>query len=106
MTVTLKPKTEIIVPPSIRRKAGLKPGDRLAFKVSGRTITIVPQQVAVVDEYSAAERRAINRGIAASEKDYREGRSYGPFNTHEEFLASLHAEAAKLRGKKKNVPQR
>jgi AbrB family looped-hinge helix DNA binding protein len=43
MTVTLKPKSEITVPKSIRRKAGIKPGDRLEFKVSGRVIQIVPK---------------------------------------------------------------
>jgi AbrB family looped-hinge helix DNA binding protein len=43
MTVTLKSKTEITVPKSIRRKAGFKPGDRVEFKVSHRTITIVPK---------------------------------------------------------------
>jgi bifunctional DNA-binding transcriptional regulator/antitoxin component of YhaV-PrlF toxin-antitoxin module len=43
MTVTLKPKTELTVPESIRRKAGYQPGDRVEFKVSGRTITIVPK---------------------------------------------------------------
>ena len=43
MTVTLKPKTEITVPKSIRRKAGFKPGDQVEFKVSDRTITITPK---------------------------------------------------------------
>lgn len=43
MTLTLKPKTEITVPRSVRRKAGIKPGDRFEFRVSGRTITIVPK---------------------------------------------------------------
>jgi len=43
MTVTLKPKTEITVPKSIRRKAGFKPGDQVEFKVSNRTITIIPK---------------------------------------------------------------
>jgi AbrB family looped-hinge helix DNA binding protein len=43
LTVTLKPKTEITVPKSIRRKAGFKPGDRVEFQVSGRSITIVPK---------------------------------------------------------------
>lgn len=43
MTVTLKPKTEIMVPKSIRRKAGFKPGDRVEFQVTGRSITIVPK---------------------------------------------------------------
>ncbi len=43
MTVTLKAKSEITVPKSIRRKAGLKPGDQVEFKVSGRTINISPK---------------------------------------------------------------
>ena len=43
MTVILKPKTEITVPKSVRRKAGMKPGDRVEFRVSGRTITIAPK---------------------------------------------------------------
>jgi len=43
MAVTLKPNTEITVPKSIRRKAGFKTGDRVEFRVSGRSITIVPK---------------------------------------------------------------
>jgi bifunctional DNA-binding transcriptional regulator/antitoxin component of YhaV-PrlF toxin-antitoxin module len=43
MTVTLKPKSELTVPESIRRKGGYRPGDQVEFKVPGRTITIVPK---------------------------------------------------------------
>lgn len=43
MTVTLKSKAEITVPKSIRRKAGIKPGDRVEFSVSGRMINIIPK---------------------------------------------------------------
>lgn len=43
MTVTLKPKTEIMVPKSIRRKAGIKPGDQVEFSVTGRVINITPK---------------------------------------------------------------
>ena len=43
MTVTLKAKAELTVPRSVRRKAGLKAGDRVEFKVSGREITITPR---------------------------------------------------------------
>lgn len=43
MTVRLKPRTEITVPKSIRRKAGIKPGDRVEFSVSGRVISIIPK---------------------------------------------------------------
>ena len=97
MTVVVKSQSDLVVPKSVRRKAGIKTGDRVQFRVSGRVISIVPSG----DEHTGAERRAIDRGIAQSEEDYKEGRSYGPFKTPEAFLASLHAEAAKLRGKKK-----
>jgi AbrB family looped-hinge helix DNA binding protein len=43
MTVTLKTKTEITVPRSIRLKAGIKPGEQIEFSVSGRTINITPK---------------------------------------------------------------
>jgi AbrB family looped-hinge helix DNA binding protein len=43
MAVTLKPNREITVPKSVRREAGFKPGDRVEFPVSGRSITIVPK---------------------------------------------------------------
>jgi hypothetical protein len=81
-------------------------GQELEFKATGGVITIVPKVPGADQEYTAAERRAIDRGIAASEKDYKEGRSYGPFETHEEFIASLQAEGAKLRVKKRKRPAR
>jgi AbrB family looped-hinge helix DNA binding protein len=43
MSVTLKPKNEITIPKSIRRKAGIKHGDRFDFSVSGRVISIIPK---------------------------------------------------------------
>ena len=43
MTETLKRNIELTVPESIRRKAGYRPGDQVEFKVSGRTITIIPK---------------------------------------------------------------
>src|SRR6202521_1675881 len=100
MTVAIKNKQPIAVSPATLRRAGFKSGQEIEIKVSGGVITILPKLPTADDEYTPAQRRAIDRGIAASEKDYKEGRSYGPFKTHEEFIASLHKEAAKLRGKK------
>ena len=68
--------------------------------MSGGLITIVPKIPATADEYTPAERRAIDRSIAASEKDYAAGKSFGPFDTHEAFIAALHSESAKLRARK------
>ena len=41
MTVTVKLKIEITVPKGIRHQAGIKPGDRVEFRVSGRVIEII-----------------------------------------------------------------
>jgi bifunctional DNA-binding transcriptional regulator/antitoxin component of YhaV-PrlF toxin-antitoxin module len=103
MTVAIKNnnKTPLVVPPAVRRRAGFKSGQELEIKASSGVITILPKLPASDSEYTPQQRRAIDRGIAASEKDYTEGHSYGPFETHQEFIASLHKEAGKLRGKKK-----
>ena len=101
MTVAVKNGKSIVVSPAALRQAGFKNGQELEVKVSGGAITILPKLPIADDEYTPAERRAIDRSIASSEKDYQEGRSYGPFRTHEELISSLHAEAAKLPGKKR-----
>jgi len=103
MTVTVKNKTPLVVPPAVRRRAGLKTGDRLEFKVSGQVITILPKSQAADDEYTPAERRAIDRGIALSEKQYAAGKSYGPFKTAEEAIASLNANLRRRRAAKKKL---
>jgi hypothetical protein len=96
MTVAIKNKQPIAVSPAALRRAGFRSGQELEIKVSNGVITILPKPQPADDEYTAAQRRSIDRGIAASEKDYKEGRSYGPFRTHSEFIASLHKESAKL----------
>ncbi len=62
MAVTLKPKSEITVPRSVRRKAGIKPGDRLEFEVSGRRIIIIPEkEVDPDDTLSPEEAKRVGR---------------------------------------------
>lgn len=102
MTVAIKDKQPIAVSPAALRRAGFRSGQKIEIKVSGGVITILPKLPPADDEYTPAQRRAIDRGIAASEKDYKEGRSYGPFKTHAEFIASLHKEAAKLRAARRH----
>lgn len=106
MTVTLKPKSEITVPKSIRRKAGIKAGDRFEFSVSGRVTTILPKPPITDDEYTPAQRRSVDRAIAEGLDDIKHGRLEGPFSSHREFIDSLHAEASKLSKKKVKRPVR
>ena len=81
----------LIVPAAIRRKAGIKPGDRLEFKVARRKITILATPEP--DEYTPAQRSAIDRRLAQARK----GPYHGPFLSVDEAMAFV--ETGK-RGKK------
>ena len=63
MTVTVKTKEQLLVPPSVQRQAGIKSGDRVEFRVSRHTITITP--VEPTYKPTKAEWAAIRRGEAA-----------------------------------------
>ena len=62
MTTIVKNKTEVVVPRSIRRKAGIKAGDQLEFKASSRTITITVLEPTY--KPTKAEAAAIRKGEA------------------------------------------
>jgi bifunctional DNA-binding transcriptional regulator/antitoxin component of YhaV-PrlF toxin-antitoxin module len=100
MTVAIKKKLPVVVPPAALRRAGFKSGQELEVKATAGVITIVPRSPAADDEYTSQERRRIDRGINASLKEYRAGKTAGPFATVEEFLDDLHRESAKLGPKK------
>ena len=89
MAVRVRASAELIVPPSVRRRAGIKAGDRLKFEVARGIITIRKTPDLEDDEYTPAERRVIEARLAEAAADVRQGRVYGPFSTHQELMASL-----------------
>jgi len=91
MTITVRSKAELIVPRSVRRRAGLKPGDKLEFQVSGSVINIIPKLPSADDEYTPEQRRAVDGEIAKGLEDIKKGRLHGPFDTHEAMIDFLHA---------------
>jgi bifunctional DNA-binding transcriptional regulator/antitoxin component of YhaV-PrlF toxin-antitoxin module len=96
MTVTVQNEKPLVVPPSVRRRAGLKSGQKLEFKVSGGVITILPK-LPLDDEYTPEQRRIIDARLDKSDEDIKAGRVHDPFSSHKQFIASLHREAKKLR---------
>ena len=104
MTVTVKNKSPLVVPPSVRRQAGLKSGQKIEFRVSGGVISIHPKPEAADDEYTPAQRRIVDAQLAEGLIEIGAGDVRGPFSTHKEFIASLHAEARKLNRKKTKRP--
>jgi bifunctional DNA-binding transcriptional regulator/antitoxin component of YhaV-PrlF toxin-antitoxin module len=94
-------RREVAIPREIFEALKLREGDLVAFAKQGNGFLVKPKRVADRDEHTLAERRAIDRGIAQSEKEYRQGKNAGPFNTAQDFLADLHRESAKLDAKKR-----
>lgn len=86
--VRVKTKYQVTLPTSVRESVGLAVGDLLEADVDGNKITLTPKSV-------------IDRGIAESIEEYKKGKSYGPFDSAEEMLASLQREAKKLRAKRR-----
>jgi bifunctional DNA-binding transcriptional regulator/antitoxin component of YhaV-PrlF toxin-antitoxin module len=105
MTVAIRNnnKMPLVVPKAIRRKAGFKSGQELEIKASGGVITILPKLPSADEEYTARERRAIDRAIAQSEKEYRAGNNAGPFDRAEEFAAAMEADLRKLRAARRKT---
>jgi bifunctional DNA-binding transcriptional regulator/antitoxin component of YhaV-PrlF toxin-antitoxin module len=55
MTVTVKRNTlGLVVPQSVRRRAGIKAGDWPEFNVSGGIVSIIPKLPSADDEYTPA----------------------------------------------------
>ena len=63
MTVTVKNKTPLVVPPAVRRQAGFKIGDKLEFKVAGGVVTILSKQDSD-DALTREEEKIVRRGEA------------------------------------------
>ena len=104
--VKIHRKGQMTLPSRLRAAIGVAEGDLVEATLRRGKIVITPKLV--IDrtqfpnadkEYTPAQRRAIDRGIAQSEKEYKQGRSFGPFDTHEAFITSLHRKTAKLRTK-------
>jgi len=103
MTVIVKSNaTDLVVPKSVRRRAGIKPGDRLEFKVSGGIINIIPKLPSADDEYTAGQRRIIDNQLAEAAK----GPYYGPFETADAAIRFLHKEISKRKSSKAKTTKR
>jgi bifunctional DNA-binding transcriptional regulator/antitoxin component of YhaV-PrlF toxin-antitoxin module len=93
MRVVVSTKSDLVVRRSVRRRAGLKSGQKVEFKVSGGAISNVPKLSVADDEYTPAQRRTINARLWQACK----GPYHGPFATADEAIAFLHKEVRKRR---------
>jgi AbrB family looped-hinge helix DNA binding protein len=103
MTVTVKDKTtDLVVPASVRRRAGIKAGDQLEFKVSGRIINIIPKVPSAEDDYTRAQRRVIDAQLEEAAK----GPYYGPFETADAAIKFVNQEIRNRKAGKSKTTKR
>jgi len=96
MGVVVSNKSELVVPRSVRRRAGLKSGQKVEFKVSGGVINIVPELPVAHDEYTRNQRRMIDARL----RQARKGPYHGPFATADAAIAFLRKEIKRRKGRK------
>src|SRR3990170_4905905 len=107
MTITLKAKAPLVVPPSVQRKARLKAGDQEEFRATPGKITIVstpPVAAAADDEYTPEQRRIIEAQLAEGLEDIKQGRTFGPFDAAEDAIKFLHKEIRLRKATKRKSP--
>jgi AbrB family looped-hinge helix DNA binding protein len=108
-TGKIQNKGQVTIPTAVRRQAGLSKGDLVNFAFKRGQIVITPRVVidrskfpTADDEYTSAQRRIIDAQLAEGLEDIRKGRTYGPFNTAEEMIASMKAEIKKHNAAKRS----
>ena len=55
------------------------------------------------EEYTPAQRRIINARLARADEKIKKGRTYGPFNTADEMIASMERELKKRAAAKRKT---
>jgi AbrB family looped-hinge helix DNA binding protein len=102
-------KGQVTIPTRLRNKAGLAKGDLVEFSFQRGKIVITPKVVVdrskfptADDEYTPAQRRIIDARLAKSAEDFRKGRTFSPFDTADEMVASMKKELKKRAASKQS----
>jgi bifunctional DNA-binding transcriptional regulator/antitoxin component of YhaV-PrlF toxin-antitoxin module len=83
-------KGQVTIPPRLRAEIGI--AGRGLLKASARRGSILLTPVVANVEYTPQQRRAIDARLALSGEDIKAGRTYGPFDSVEEMVASIKRE--------------
>ncbi len=108
--VKIQRKGQMTLPSELRAAIGVGEGDRLEASVRRGKIVLTPTLVidrsgfpTAADEYTPTQRRVVERELAKGLEDIRKGRTYGPFNTVKEMVASIEENIRKQRATKRKA---
>jgi len=96
------------LPTRLRTQAGISEGDLVEAAFRRGRIVLTPTLAGdrskfsnADDDYTPEQRRVIDARLAESAEDLKRGRTFGPFNTAEEMIASMKAQLKKRSAVKK-----
>ena len=107
--IRVQNKGQVTLPTAVRQQLGIATGDLLEVQRTSAGILLKPKALVdrtAADEYTPAQRQAIDRELAKGAADVKAGRVYGPFSTADETIASLQANLKKRAAVKKLKPAR
>jgi len=120
--VKIHRKGQVTLPRRFRSAIGVAEGDLVEASVRRGKIVLTPKLVTdrskiptADDEYAPEQRRIMDARLAESEDNLKKGRTFGPFNTADEMIASMKhqlrqlrkkAAAKRAKGSPKHSPQR
>lgn len=98
--VKVQRKGQVTIPTRLRVQLGLVDGDLVEAKAEKGKIVLTPKLIVdrrAEDEYTPAQRRALDARLTESLEQAKKGETYGPFATHEEMISFLHRQVKKAR---------
>jgi AbrB family looped-hinge helix DNA binding protein len=111
--VKIHRKGQMTLPSRLRSAIGVSEGDMVEATVKQGKIVLTPKLIVdrsqfptADDEYTPAQRKIIDARLAKSEEDIKRGRTFGPFNTADEMIASMKAQLKKRGAAKKSKRSR
>ena len=82
--VKLGTSRQVVIPKKLQEELGLQPGDYLEVEIEGERLIFTPK--AIVDKH-------LERRLAQSIKDFKDGRTHGPYKTARTAMRGLRAKA-------------
>ena len=84
-------RRQVVIPKEICEELGLQTGDFVEVKQVKGTVVIKPKKLVDADEVlTPAQKAQIDARLAEAEEDIKHGRVYGPFDSVDAMLQSLH----------------
>jgi AbrB family looped-hinge helix DNA binding protein len=94
-------RRQVVIPKEICDELGLQEGDFVEVTSTAGKVVIKPKKLIDADDVlTPAQRAVIGKGLHEAEEDIKAGRVYGPFDSVDTMLHSLHGKKQAQKSKR------